>query len=164
MIYQFMKILFTLFFFVAGLSYICNAQLPVGIVAPEIKLPDSLGKWRPLSEVKAKIILLDFWASWCYPCVQTMPDLKRIYTTYHEKGLEIYAVSLDKDYRNWVATCQRLELPFIHVNEAYGFNGNSCHDYKVTAIPNKLLIKDGKIIASEMSLYELEKIIDKELK
>lgn len=145
------------------LSFRGSAQLPQGTLAPEIKLPDSLGKWKPLSSVKSKLILLDFWAAWCGPCVQAMPDLKRLYTLYHSKGLEVYAVSLDRDYRNWVATCRRLELPFILVNDAFGLNGNSAHDYHIESIPNKMLIRDGVIIASEMSLHDLEKRIQDEL-
>jgi peroxiredoxin len=144
-------------------AFQCKAQLPIGTEAPEIKLPDTSGKWKPLSSVKSNLILLDFWAAWCGPCIQSMPDIKRLYQTYHDKGLEVYAVSLDKDYYNWIGTCRRLELPFILVNEAYGMNGNSCHDYKVSSIPNKMLIKENKIIASNMSLYEIEKMIEKEL-
>jgi peroxiredoxin len=140
-----------------------QAQLAIGDTAPEIKLPDSLGKWKPLSEVKSKLILLDFWAAWCYPCVQSMPDVVKLYDKYRSKGLEIYAVSLDKGYYNWVEMCRKLKLPFILVNEAYGFNGNSCKDYKISSIPNKMLIKDGKIIGANLSLYDLEKIIQKEL-
>jgi thiol-disulfide isomerase/thioredoxin len=133
----------------------------IGDTAPEIKLPDSLGKWRPLSEVKAKIVLLDFWAAWCGPCIQAMPQMKQIYQRYKEKGLVVYAVSLDKDYRNWVATCRRLELPFVLVNEAYGMQGQSAKNYGVTAIPKTFLIQDGKLIAKDKSLSELESLIDK---
>lgn len=147
-----------------GFNLSGKAQISIGSEAPEIKLPDTLGKWKPLSEVKSKLVLVDFWAAWCYPCIKSMPDLKRIYTQYHNKGLEIYAVSLDRDYRNWVATCQRLELPFIHVNDPYGFNGKACQQYNVSAIPHKFLVKDGKIIGADMSLYDLEKIIALELK
>jgi peroxiredoxin len=140
------------------------AQLKIGDVAPEIKLPDTSGKWKPLSEVKGKVILIDFWAVWCYPCVKSMPDIKRLYETYHEKGLEIYAVSLDKGYYNWVEYIRKEKLPFIHVNDAYSMNGKACKDYFVDSIPCKILIKDGKIIAKEMSLYDLEKLIANELK
>jgi len=140
-----------------------QAQLSIGDVAPEIKLPDSLGKWKPLSEVKSKIILIDFWAAWCYPCVKSMPDVVKLYEKYKDQGLQVYAVSLDKDYYSWVEMCKKLKLPFILVNDAYGLNGNASKDYKVTSIPNKMLIKEGKIIGAEMSLYDLEKIIQKEL-
>lgn len=158
-----MKIIFYAFFLLLFCSVNARAQLAVGDTAPEIKLPDSLGKWKPLSEVKSKLILLDFWAAWCYPCVQSMPDVVKLYDKYNSKGLEIYAVSLDKGYYNWVEMCRKLKLPFILVNEAYSFNGNSCKDYKISSIPNKMLIKDGKIIGANMSLYDLEKIIQKEL-
>ena len=147
-----------------ALPFCTQAQLPLCAVAPEIKLPDSLGKWKPLGEVTSRLILLDFWAAWCYPCVRSMPDLKRLYADYHDKGLEIYAVSLDKDYRNWVATCQRLNLPFILVNDAYSLDGKACQDYHIHDIPNRMLLKDGHVIGAEMSLYDLEKLIQQELK
>jgi len=159
-----MKYVFILLIVLLSCHLQSHAQVKIGSDAPEIKLPDSLGKWKPLSEIKSKLILIDFWAAWCYPCIKSMPDLKRIYEQYHSKGLEIYAVSLDRDYRNWVATCQRLQLPFIHVNDAYGFNGNACQKYNVTAIPQKFLVMNGKIIGADMSLYDLEKIIARELK
>lgn len=151
--------------FILSLFFSCKvfAQLAIGDVAPEIKLPDSLGKWRPLSEVKSKLILVDFWAAWCYPCVKSMPDLVQLHNKYHSKGLEIYAVSIDKDYYNWVETCRKLKLPFVLVNDAYGFTGQTTKDYKVTSIPSKLLLKDGNVIGSNMSLYDLEKMIEKEL-
>ncbi|MBL7766424.1 MAG: TlpA family protein disulfide reductase [Chitinophagaceae bacterium] len=146
-----------------GCSLSAHSQLAIGDTAPDIRLPDSLGKWTLLSEVKSKLILLDFWAAWCYPCVKSMPDVLKLYQNYHNQGLEIYAVSLDKGYYNWVAECRKQKLPFILVNEAYGFNGKSCKDYKIESIPNKLLIKDGKIIGANMSLYDMEKLIRKEL-
>jgi peroxiredoxin len=144
-------------------SFESRAQLALGDPAPEIKLPDTLGRWKPLSEVKSKLILVDFWAAWCYPCVKSMPDVVKMYEKYKDQGLEVYAVSLDKDYYSWIEMCKKLKLPFVLVNDAYGFNGNSCRDYKVSSIPNKMLIKDGKIIGANMSLYDLEKIIIKEL-
>lgn len=143
---------------------LAKSQLKIGDIAPEIKLPDTSGKWKPLSDVKAKIILLDFWAVWCYPCVKSMPDIKRLYDTYHDKGLEVYAVSLDKGYYNWVNYIKKEQLPFVHVNDAYSMNGKACKDYFVESIPCKMLIKDGKIIAKEMSLFDLEKVIQEELK
>lgn len=150
-------------FIIVLLKFSVNAQLKVGDIAPDIKLPDTLGKWSLLSDVKSKVILIDFWAAWCYPCVQSMPDVIKIYEKYKDKGLAVYAVSLDKGYYNWIDMCRKLKLPFILVNEVYGFEGKSCRDYKVNAIPHKLLIKDGKVIASEMSLYDIDKMLEKEL-
>lgn len=140
-----------------------HAQLAIGDIAPDIKLPDTAGKWKPLSSVQSPLILLDFWAAWCYPCILGLPDLKRLHQQYANKGLAIYAVSLDKGYYHWLNACRKHELPFVLVNDPYGFEGNACKNYRITSIPNKMLIKDGKIIAADMSLYGLEQVIRKEL-
>jgi thiol-disulfide isomerase/thioredoxin len=139
------------------------SQIAIGEFAPDIKLPDSLGKWKPMSEIKSKLILLDFWAAWCYPCILSMPDLKKIHEKWHNKGLIIYTVSLDKNYYEWVSKSRKYELPFILVNDPYGFDGKACKDYQITSIPNKILIKDGKVIGANMSLYDIDKLIEKEL-
>jgi thiol-disulfide isomerase/thioredoxin len=139
------------------------SQIAIGEVAPDIKLPDSLGKWKPMSEIKSKLILLDFWAAWCYPCILSMPDLKKIHEKWHNIGLIIYTVSLDKNYYEWVSKSRKYELPFILVNDPYGFDGKACKDYQITSIPNKILIKDGKVIGANMSLYDIDKLIEKEL-
>jgi thiol-disulfide isomerase/thioredoxin len=156
------KLIFILFI---GFTYTSTAfsQLAIGEFAPEIKLPDSLGKWKPMSEIKSKLILLDFWAAWCYPCILSMPDLKKVNEKWHDKGLIVYTVSLDKNYYEWVSKCRKFELPFVLVNDPYGFEGKACKDYKITSIPNKILIKDGKVIGANMSLYDLDKLIEKEL-
>lgn len=158
-----MKKLILLLILACAFSTNSFSQLAIGEIAPEIKLPDSNGKWKPMSEVKSKLILLDFWAAWCYPCILSMPDLKNIYAKYHDKGLEVYAVSLDKGYYNWVAAIKKHELPFVCVNDPYGFEGKACKEYKITSIPNKILIKDGKIIGIDLSLYNMEKLIESEL-
>jgi thiol-disulfide isomerase/thioredoxin len=155
------KLFLLLFLFVYSSNI--SAQLKIGDNAPEIKLPDSLGKWQLLSEVKSKLILIDFWAVWCYPCLRSMPDLVNLYNKYKSNGLQIYAISLDRDYYHWVNKCREKNLSFILVNDPYGFNGKACTDYKVTSIPHKILIKNGKVIGTEMSLYDLEKLIEKEL-
>ncbi len=156
------KLIFILFI---AFTYTSTAfsQISIGEVAPDIKLPDSLGKWKPMSEIKSKLILLDFWAAWCYPCILSMPDLKKVNEKWHNKGLTVYTVSLDKNYYEWVNKCRKFELPFILVNDPYGFEGKACKDYKITSIPNKILIKDGKAIGANMSLYDLDKLIEKEL-
>ena len=156
------KLIFILFI---AFTYTSTAfsQISIGEVAPDIKLPDSLGKWKPMSEIKSKLILLDFWAAWCYPCILSMPDLKKVNEKWHNKGLTVYTVSLDKNYYEWVNKCRKFELPFILVNDPYGFEGKACKDYKITSIPNKILIKDGKVKGDNMSLYDLDKLIEKEL-
>lgn len=158
-----MKKLFLLLTITCAFTTAAFSQIAISEVAPDIKLPDSLGKWKPMSEIKSKLILLDFWAAWCYPCILSMPDLKKVNEKWHNKGLTVYTVSLDKNYYEWVNKCRKFELPFVLVNDPYGFEGKACKDYKITSIPNKILIKDGKVIGANMSLYDLDKLIEKEL-
>lgn len=158
-----MRHLIILLLLCVSISLKTSAQLSIGDIAPDIKLPDTSGKWLPLSTIQSKLILVDFWAVWCYPCVKSMPELIELHNKYHHKGLTIYAVSLDKGYYNWVDYCRKEKLPFILVNDAYSFNGKSCADYKVSAIPHKILLKDGKVIGSNMSTLQLENLIKKEL-
>ncbi len=143
----------------ALISLHSNAQLQIGDTAPDIKLPDSLGKWTKLSEVKADIILVDFWAAWCPPCIITAQELKKIKEEYKDASFEIFALSLDRDYWKWVKMVRKLDLPFVHVNDAYGLKSPRCKAYGVRSIPSKFLIKDGKILAINPSFDQIRKYI-----
>ncbi len=140
-------------------SFSSNAQLKIGDPAPEIRLPDSLGKWTLLSEVKAEIVLLDFWAAWCPPCIVAVQELKRIKEKYPAASFEIFALSLDRDYWGWVNMVRKIGLPFIHVNDAYGLKSPRCKAYGVSSIPQKFLIKEGKIVAINPTFEEVETAI-----
>lgn len=148
-----------LFVFIFLASFSSQAQVNIGDSAPEIRLPDSLGKWTKLSEVKAEYVVVDFWASWCPPCKLVAKDLKKIKEENPDASFEIFAVSLDRDYWNWVNMARQLDLPFIHVNDAYGLKSPRCKDYGVLRIPTKFLIKNGKIVAIGPSLYDINEAI-----
>ncbi len=150
-----------LFLFFAFFSLSARAQLKIGDPAPEIRLPDSLGKWTKLSDVNADIILLDFWAAWCPPCIVAVQELKKIKEEFANESFEIFALSLDRDYWKWVNLVRKLELPFIHVNDAYGRKSPRCKAYNVTAIPKKFLIKKGKVLAINPSYEEIRSILRK---
>lgn len=139
-----------------------EAQLKIGDIAPEIRLPDSLGKWTTLSSVKADIILVDFWAAWCRPCSIVSRELKKIKEKYPKKSFEIFAVSLDMDYYKWVNKVRKMDLPFLHVNDAYGLKSPRCKDYGVVSIPEKFLIKNNKIIAIDPTFEEIENELKKQ--
>src|SRR5690606_30528212 len=79
-----------------------NMIIP-GNMAPDIAYPDTSGNVRKLSDLKGKVVLLDFWASWCGPCRKENPSIVRLYNKYKEQGFEIFSVSLDKDESRWEA-------------------------------------------------------------
>lgn len=150
-----------LFLFVLFTSTNTKAQLKIGDLAPEIKLPDSLGKWTKLSEVKSDIVLIDFWAAWCPPCIITAQELKKIKDDFNDASFEIFAVSLDRDYWKWVKMERKLNLPFIHVNDAYGLKSPRCKAYGVTSIPKKFLVIDGKVAAINPTFDQIREAIKK---
>lgn len=96
---------------------------------------------------KGKVTLLDFWASWCIPCIQESKELRELYKTYHEKGFNIVSVSLDTDKQKWLHAIQKHDLPWIHISTLKGFKDPGAIEYAVQAIPYVILIdRDGNII------------------
>ncbi|MFM7023732.1 MAG: redoxin family protein [Flavobacteriales bacterium] len=123
--------------------------LSIGGTAPDITLSDPEGKVLSLYSLRGKVVLIDFWATWCGPCRKEFPFLKNAYTTYKDKGFEIFSVSLDKDMTTWKNGIQSYGLTWKHVLESQ--TGEASRTYDVTGIPKTLLIdKDGKILAVDL--------------
>lgn len=104
-----------------------------------------------LSEViaKNKYTLLEMWASWCNPCRGEFPHLKKAYDHYHEKGFEIFALSLDENKEAWLKAMKEENVPWINAVDYKGFNGAGPKDYAVVGIPDSFLIdQNGKIVAA----------------
>lgn len=96
---------------------------------------------------KGKVTLLDFWASWCIPCIQESKELKELYKTYHGKGFNIVSVSLDTDKQKWLHAIQKHELPWTHISTLKSFKDPGAIEYAVQAIPYIILIdRNGNII------------------
>ena len=114
---------------------------------------------------KGKVTLLDFWASWCIPCIQESKELKELYKTYHEKGFNIVSVSLDTDKQKWLHAIQKHDLPWIHISTLKGFKDPGAIEYAVQAIPYVILIdRDGNIINQNQHGYILHNAIKEQFK
>jgi thiol-disulfide isomerase/thioredoxin len=129
-----------------------NSVLKVGDLAPEITLPSPKDEIINLSSTRGKIVLLDFWASWCSPCRKESPNLVKVYDLYRDKGFQIFQVSLDKAKEDWIKGIEDDKLgQWIHVSDVKYWNSMVVPLYKIESIPfNLLLDKDGKILATNL--------------
>ena len=122
------------------------------------------GKEIRLSELvkKNKLVLIDFWASWCGACRATMPHLKKIYPEYKKKGVEFFSVSLDDKEENWKKAFKEEALPWVDGSNLLGWKDPIAKQYAITGIPFKILIgKDGVIVDKGFNQFgSLEKAMD----
>lgn len=136
----------------------------IGQPAPEIVLPTPDDKELALSSFKGKIVLVDFWASWCGPCRKEMPNVVKAYTKFKDKGFEIYGVSLDQDKGRWIEAIQKDGITWPQVSDLKYWDSYAAKLYAVEGIPYTVLLnKEGKIIAKNLRGAELEKAIEKAL-
>jgi len=127
------------------------ARLEAGSLAPEIALPSPDGDTILLSSLRGSYVLLDFWASWCSPCRRENPNLVKVYKKYHDKGFEIYQVSLDKTRDAWLLGISEDELHWIHVSDLKFWNSIVVPVYNIQGIPmSYLLDRRGRIIAQNL--------------
>jgi thiol-disulfide isomerase/thioredoxin len=137
------------------------SKLMSGTVAPDFTFPTPEGKPLALSSFKGKIVLVDFWASWCGPCRKENPNVVRMYNKYHKKGFEILGVSLDEDKERWVAAIKKDGLVWPHVSDLKGWQSEACRLYGIDAIPFTILLdKEGKIIAKSLRGAALEQKLE----
>lgn len=123
----------------------------IGSMAPDFTLPAPDGKNVSLSDYRGKIVLLDFWASWCGPCLREVPNVKKVYDKFHDKGFEILSVSLDDKKDNWVNAIEKNDLDWGHVSSLKGWSCPVAKLYNVSGVPAMLLIdKEGKIVATKL--------------
>ena len=152
----------SLFIFFSAIVFFktANAQPHQGEMAQEIALPSVSGDTIHLSSLKGKVVLLDFWASWCGPCRSSNKELTKLYPKYKNKGFEILGVSLDDELSKWKTAIAKDKITWLQVNEPGGWDAKTAAMWNISAIPTSFLIdKEGKLIAMDLTGKELEKAL-----
>ncbi len=134
----------------------------VGSVAPDFEGPTPEGTRLSLAAVKGKVTIIDFWASWCKPCRAENPNVVELYNKYHDKGLNIIGVSLDKTADAWKQALEADALPWQHVSNLQYWQDPIARLYNIRSIPATFILDaQGKIVAkgTRVRAYE-DKIIE----
>lgn len=143
-----------------------NSKIP-GQAFKDLELTNLEGQKVKLSDFagKGKYVLVDFWASWCGPCIKEMPLLKEAYEKYKNKGLEIVGVSLDDNKEAWQKAVNKLNIVWPQMSDLKGWKSDAALAYGINSIPFTLLIdKDGNIITSNLRGEELTNELNKLIK
>jgi peroxiredoxin len=141
-------------------SITVKAQVKVGQAAPEISLPDTKGNIINLSSLKGKVVLIDFWASWCGPCRRATPHVVKLYQKYKDRGFEVFGVSIDSKKTDWLKAIKQDKIQYTQVNDNTGWSASSTLKYGVDGIPATFLLnKEGTIMAIDLEGKKLEEKI-----
>ena len=123
----------------------------LGEIAPDFEGPSPSGEVLSLSDLKGKVTIIEFWASWCRPCRVENPNLVKLYKEMHPKGLEIVGVSLDRNRSSWLRAIDDDGLVWSHVSNLKFWQDPIAKLYNITAIPASFIIdKEGRIIEKNL--------------
>lgn len=123
------------------------------------------GEKLSLKSFKGKLLMIDFWASWCGPCCRELPELKEIYEKYHERGFEILGISLDGNKDSWLKAVKKFDLNWHNYSDFKEWKSELVSKYMVNGIPYNIIIdKKGNIVGKGLHGEKLETLIINQLK
>ena len=126
---------------------------------------DADGNPVTLSQLaEGKLLLVDFWASWCPDCRKENPNVEAVYQKYHDQGFDVLGVSFDTEKEKWLAAIEKDGLTWTHVSDLQGWSNAVGALYAIAFIPQNALIKDGVIVARNLEGAELMEEIERQLK
>lgn len=136
----------------------------VGTQVPDFEIPDLAGKKVKLSDFKGKYVFIDFWASWCGPCIRAIPEVKKLQQKFKDKGLVFMGVSLDTKREGWEKAINKYELDWVNVSHLQGWGEPVSRMFGVRAVPSNALIgPDGKVVANDVFGEALVKLLEEKL-
>lgn len=135
--------------------------LETGAKAPDFSLKTPEGKTVKLSDFHGKYVVLDFWASWCPDCIKDIPNMKRMYETYKDRGIVFLGVSFDDNKDNWTAMIKKQGIKYTQVSELKKWKTTEVSKaYKINWIPTLYLIdKEGKVVLGTVMSEKMEKAL-----
>jgi thiol-disulfide isomerase/thioredoxin len=122
------------------------------------------GKKIKISDFKDKILFVDFWATWCRPCMMELPNVKAAYAKYKSKGFEILGISFDKSEKPFREKVEEEKMNWYHISDYMGWSSRYAKFYGIRSIPATFLLKNGKIVAKNLRGKELEEKLKELLK
>lgn len=137
-----------------------QASLVRGAQFPDFKEEDIEGKPLSIANYKGKVVLVDFWATWCGPCVAELPNVLKAYEKYHDKGFDIVGISLDRDESALRKFIEEHKMPWAQYFDGKGWDSDLAGRYGVNAIPMTFLLdREGKIIGKDLRGPALEEAV-----
>ena len=137
----------------------------IGKTVPDFSATDLDGNPISLEQYRGKVVLLDFWAVWCGPCIAEMPNVKKVYDTYKDEGFDVIGISLDTDEDRLRDYLKENEIPWRQVFSGKGWHSPVARQYHISAIPAPWLIaKDGTLITHQARGNALERLVAEAVK